>query len=264
VRHDDERLQQLWLDASRCRRCTTDPRLGQVLTSDTYVAFPTVGVLPRTARSVAYIVVAAEPNSAWVRNRKHAEERIRLGLRNLADGPENVSLQYAIEEFLLRPGEGYYLTDMAKCTVPINVAGRTRRTRYELCLTFFRRELDLLKPRAILTVGLDAYRFLKTVRLPEWPPVMSLLHFAGTAARARTALLDPNWRKQAPELATLEAFALSRRLALHAEKPTGIRPHHLKLVAAYHAQLDTIRQILAGEKTSRHQSGVHVAGLASR
>jgi len=102
-----------------CRACLRDETLGHTLNPDTYVAFPTVGVLPNGASRVAYIVVGSEPAGDWVKTRRHASERIRRGLRNLADGPENICLQFALERWLLAPGEGYYLTDLAKCTVPV-------------------------------------------------------------------------------------------------------------------------------------------------
>ena len=49
----------------------------------------------------------AKPSARWVQNRSHAEERIQLGLRNVGDGRECGSVYYAVERWLLRPGEGY-------------------------------------------------------------------------------------------------------------------------------------------------------------
>lgn len=253
-------LDAVWSDAQACRKCLHDAALANSLDPDTYLAFPTVGVLPPGARNIAYVVVGSEPSADWVKTRAHALERIGRGLRNLADGPENICLQYALERWLITGDEGYYLTDLAKCTVPVRVAAATRERRYSLCEPFLAREVELTAPRAIVTIGLDAYRYLRDHRRSTWPPIISLLHFAKTAVAYRRQLLSTDWQSSAPSLGELEAFARKRQLPLHAGRATGLRAAHLDLVGAYRTQLDVVRRLLRDEPVSRHEAMVHVAG----
>ena len=206
-----------------------------------------------------YVLVGAEPATLF-KSRRHARERIALGLRNFADGPKNVCLQYAVEHWLLERGEGYYFTDTSKCTVSVKVAGPTRKLRYAMCASFLTRELEILQPRAIVAVGLDAYRYLRDHRTITWPPIVSVLHYSPQAVKYQRALLSGGWEKSVPSFDGLERFARSRRLPLHKDKPTNIRALHLQLVAAYRIQFEVIRRVLAGAPVTRHEAMVHVAG----
>ena len=256
-------VDKIWDAAAGCRRCLNDA-IAKHLDPQTYLAFPTVGVLPADAQRVAYVVVGSEPSAAWVKSRAHALERIGLGLRNLADGPEHLCLQYALERWLLARGEGYYLTDLAKCTVPVRVAARTRKRRYALCERFFADEVDAFSPRAILTIGLDSYRYLRDRRRSNWPPIISLLHFAQSAIAHRAKLKPVGWDTDAPTLADLEAFGRTRQLRIHAGRPLRLRQSHIDLVGAYRAQLSVIARLLRGESIARHEAMVHVTGMLGR
>ena len=59
-------------------------------------------------------------------------------------------LQYAVERWLLRRGEGYVITDLAKCAMSLAAAKEIGTKCYELCEPFLERELALLQPRAVI------------------------------------------------------------------------------------------------------------------
>ena len=53
---------------------------------------------------------------------------------NFATQLNDYILAYAIR-LLLREGEGFYITDLGKCSMPVSeAAGRTREYRLVLCL----------------------------------------------------------------------------------------------------------------------------------
>lgn len=259
-------VQAIWADVTSpwCRRCLLDSGLSVRLehVAKTYFPYPTVGVLPPNAVSVTHFLVGSEPSTAFD-SEEDARKRIADGARNFAGGVDESCLQYAMENWLLEPGQGYYFTDFAKCTMPTDLARKTPE-RYDLCSVYFVRELQALRPLVIVAVGGDAYRALKHHRLRQWPTIFSILHYSPQANawhQRVAALATPEHIARVPSLADLAEFMDARRRAFGKTTPSRHRPNrqHLTLLKAYSVQFSIIREMLQAEHPrSDARSMVHV------
>lgn len=241
----DDSLARVWDDAWACRRCVQAPSLSsEGLDENTYLAFRTIGMLPPGSTGADYVLVGSEPTPIF-KSRAEAAARMAQGLRNHGDGRRAGCIQYSVERWLLRPGQGYYITDMAKCTVPVETARKTREPRYSLCASYLMREIDIVQPRAIVTIGLDAFRYLRDHRKPGWPAIFSVLHYSKVAQSHTERLLGADWRAEVPTESEFDAFVESRRIQSVRSKPH--RPAtvaHIKLLNTYRLQFGAIRSII--------------------
>jgi hypothetical protein len=259
-------LQAIWTEitAPRCQRCLVDPILGPQLAgvARAYLPYPTIGVLPPGATSVTHVLVGSEPAVAFD-SIEEAALRIARGERNFAGGTDESCLQYAMEHWLLAPGDGYYFTDFAKCTMPTDLAKETP-ARYRVCSEYFIRELAALRPRMIIAAGLAAYRALKEHKRPEWPIIFSVVHYsprAGNWHREVAKLAGPEHLSRVPDLADFSGFIEGRRRAFGHTRPSRHKPNrqHTTLLTAYSVQFATIRAMLeAGSFNTNKPSMVHV------
>ena len=70
----------------------------------------------------------------WLRTEAEGRRKVSEGYVNFATQLNDYILAYAIR-LLLREGEGFYITDLGKCSMPVSeAAGRTREYRLVLCL----------------------------------------------------------------------------------------------------------------------------------
>lgn len=263
-------LQAIWtaITVPRCQRCLLDPMVGPQLAgvARTYVPYPTIGVLPPGAPTVTHVLVGAEPSVAF-ESAEDAARGVARGERNFAGGTDESCLQYAMENWLLAPGDGYYFTDFAKCTIPTDLAKKTP-ARYRLCSDYFIRELAAIRPRLIIAAGGDAYSALKEHRQPEWPTIFSVLHYSPQANRWHqkvAKLARPQHLARVPNLADFGAFIEGRRRVLGHTSPSRHTPKspHTTLLTAYSVQFAVISAMLeTGRFNTDNPSMVHVrAGL---
>ena len=257
-------VERLWAEIiAPCRRCLEHPTLGSRLSAETYIPFTTVGLLPIGARGATYFLVGAEPSPAF-ETRDEAAERIRDGARNFASGRNESCLQFAMEHWLLAPGEGYYFTDLAKCTMPTDLAKKTP-LRYDLCSDYFARELTGLRPRLIISSGLVAYRNLKRQKKSDWPTIFSVLHYSPAARgwhKQVAALATAEHRARVPSEAEFVAFIERRRQSYGYTRPSSktIGLEHFRLLTAYSVQFAAICAMLANGRLATDDSlMVHVA-----
>lgn len=239
-------VEELWQRVRACTRCLEDRALA--LDRERYVPFPTVGLLPPGASQVRFVFVGWEPFDRWVKkagSRSAANALIDAGRRNFDGGRDESCLQYAIEHWLLRDGEGYYFTDIAKCTISVALAGKTRRQRFDHCAMYLEEEIELLKPAAIIGVGREAYRYLRDHRRARWPAIFRILHYGAQAAGFRKQIAGDGWESQAPFADELDDFIEERRIARGRSDPTRTTGRaHRQLVAAYRRQFAAIRRML--------------------
>jgi len=65
-----------------------------------------------------------------------------------------MALTFAAREWLVKPGEAYAITDLAKCSVDVGLARGTRRLRYGSCQPrWLDKEIDLYPLRALIAIG---------------------------------------------------------------------------------------------------------------
>jgi len=242
-------LQALWERIYRCDRCRRDPALGDSeIEWDRYVPLKTIGILPPGRRDVTYLLVAAEPSGDWVKTRRVelARQRRKPGSRNFNGSTEDLVLQFAVEHWLLKTSaEAYYITDLAKCTIPVAKAGPTRRDRYANCASFLEVEVELLRPRAMIAVGRPAFAALLRQRRRGWPPIFEISHYGKAGQGHWARYLSRGWEVKVPTLRVLASWMRERyELSLHGDPLRPPNAMHLRLLGTYRRQLKDIRALL--------------------
>lgn len=243
-------LERLWERIYQCRQCLRDPGLKESgIEWPRYVPLKTIGILPPGCRSVAYVLVAAEPSGDWVKSRRRTLERQRLtpGLRNFNNSTEDLTLQFAVERWLLgkRRDEGYYITDLAKCTLPVDKAAGTARRRYANCSPFLQAEIEFLRPRAIIAVGRPAFAGVLRQRRKGWPPVFEISHYGKAGQGHWSRYLKRGWEAKVPRLKPLQRWMHQRRSLSLNDKPLALPgAMHLRLLGTYRRQLKDIRALM--------------------
>ena len=240
VREPNQAYQRLWQEIQGCRRCLTAPSIGPLLRKEP-VFIPVPVPRPRPPKApVTYLLVAAEPSASWATSQADAESKIAAGSRNFTQSRHAgvFVLQYAVEHWLLRQGEGYAITDLAKCAMSTAAATVVRTKCYELCAPFLERELALLQPRAVIGIGKKVGGWLKERALS--PVVFQIAHYS-RVAQAHWPKIDPS--AALPRLDDFQAFIDQRRMEIPMRSPrpvaTGI---DLRLLGVYRQQLSEIRR----------------------
>ena len=134
---------------------------------------------------VDYVVVGMEPSlGRWADNLDHARNKIDDGFRNFC-GVE--ILHFPIKEYLLRDGETYYLTDLAKGAMMTKSLYAGSTEKYEAWYPLLERELDLVaKPGAkVIAIGSKVDWFLSKKNLCGRVYAGSIPHYSTQAAGHR-------------------------------------------------------------------------------
>lgn len=76
-----------------------------------------------------------EPSGNWLTTEAEGRRRVNEGYVKFATSTNDYILVFAIRKYLLREGEGFYITDLGKCSMP--VCQRMREWSFELCLPSF-------------------------------------------------------------------------------------------------------------------------------
>ena len=112
---------------------------------------------PEPAGPVEHVFICMEPSLGWwARSTADAKAKIKAGFRNFVFLDRGtLSLHFAIREYLCRPGDGYYITDLSKGAMPVKRAAVDRSQRYDRWYELLLLELDLVaKPGAnVFAVG---------------------------------------------------------------------------------------------------------------
>ena len=145
---------------------------------------------------VDYIFVGMEPSFDWADSVEDGERQVKEGKKNFeaSTPPDDAKspldlLKLSIGRFLCQPEETYYLTDVSKGALPVEMAGIIRRQRYEKWYPLLLEEIGIVgKPSApIIAIGKNVDNFLRQKGLEEETrrPLYSVLHYSNQAARAR-------------------------------------------------------------------------------
>lgn len=229
----------------RCRECLDDCRIAKQLDVDAFFHVPLPGVLPpRRAGRTAYVFVGSEPSNAFARSAGEASRRSGEGWRNFCYSPGDFCLQFAIEMFLLRSGECYYLTNLGKCALPTGAAKTTSVRRYRNCERHLQAEIDHFPAlSAVVAIGLDARQHLVGQAAKSWPTIEHVTHHAANKGNFPPA--EAGFQFTADHLAR---FAQRRRKLL--DIADGEAPRfdwrHVALIARYRDEmLDIRRRVVA-------------------
>lgn len=189
------RLDRLWDRISDCRLCLDDATplegplgcgrrrtVGQVLRRErVFVPLPSFPVQPPNSRT-AWLIVGQEPSTSATSQREALRAIRAEGHRNFGgrDDRWTSALRFALRRWLCRKGEGFLLTDIAKCAMAARTAvvEQTRDERFSNCAPWLEQEIEVLRPRGLIALGNAAFRALRTVRRPGWPPVFRINHHA--------------------------------------------------------------------------------------
>ena len=140
------------------------------------------------AGPVDYVLVGMEPSLAgWAKDLDDAQKKINEGFRNF-DGVW--ILRDPVENFLLRDGETYYLTDLAQGAMRVGDPGAGKPEKYEKWFPLFEKEIGLVaKPDAlIISIGNRVGQFLNEKAL--YGHIGSITHYSRRAAA--------HWGKEIP------------------------------------------------------------------
>lgn len=244
----------MWERVFPCVDCRSDPALAKIPWNQ-YVPLKTIGILPPGRRSATYLVLGSEPSGApKIRDRDASVARQRLpnGNRNFNGTRGDLALQFALERWLVdtSAGESYYITDLGKCRVPTGgLAKRTGEHRYTHCVRWLEEELAILRPRAIIAVGRDAFGGTLQQHRAHWPAVFEISHYGAAGVRYWKDYLSDGWEEGLPETEELDRFALGRwPLSLHkreaADEIGAYPPSYRWLLAAYRFELTTVRRLI--------------------
>ena len=144
----------------------------------------------RPAGQVDYVLVGMEPSQGkWAKNLDNAREKIDGGFRNFC-GVE--ILHFPIREYLLRDGETYYLTDLAKGAILTKSPDAGNAKKYDAWYPLLEKELDLVaKPDAkVIAIGSKVDGFLKKKKLCGRVYAGSIPHYSTQVARQRGNMIE--------------------------------------------------------------------------
>lgn len=151
-----ERYDALYRQVANCDHCCEDAKIRELHSKGEfkYRWEPwRVGAPP-----YKLILIAMEPNSGYEPNESYPQP-----------GAFNEPLRFAVNCFLLpaRQCEGYLITNLAKCSMPVHEARQTESYRYETCAPFLRSEIEYARPDSwLISIGktpkdfVDAHRNL--------------------------------------------------------------------------------------------------------
>ena len=144
---------------------------------------------------VDYIFVGMEPSFGWADSVEDGERKVEEGFTNFGAStpPDDAKhpldlLKLSMKRFLCQPGETYFLTDVSKGAMPVEMAGIDRKQRYEEWYPLLLEEIGIVgKPGApIIAIGKDVYNFLRQSGLEEGTGrrLYDVVHYSPQAVRA--------------------------------------------------------------------------------
>ncbi len=144
----------------------------------------------KPASRVDYVLVGMEPSlGRWAGDLDNAREKIADGFRNYC-GVE--ILHYPIKKYLLRGGETYYLTDLAKGAMLTKSPSAGSTEKYEVWYPLLEKELELVaKPAAkVIAIGSRVDGFLKKKNLCGRVYAGSIPHYSTQIAGQRGKMIE--------------------------------------------------------------------------
>lgn len=126
---------------------------------------------PDPSGPVEHVFICMEPSLAgWARDAADARAKIRAGFRNFVFLDHGtLSLHFSIREYLCRPMERYYITDISKGAMLVERAGVDRNERWARWYPLLLDELNLVarSEAHIFAVGERVNKFLSDCSFPS-------------------------------------------------------------------------------------------------
>jgi len=198
-----ETYETLWSEINDCEAWKNDERIELRIREGWKQSafFPFRGVGPEPSDlPVAYLLVAQEPSTGWVKGLGLEEARaaVRDGaIRNFDVTGGDFAIRWAAHNWLVNRGkEAFLLTDLAKCSVAGEDVDYTMPRRYRNCRPFLNREVEMFLPklRVIIPVGNAAYRWCIAAAEPNWPRVTKAVpHYAWRFPKGGDAVTEADW-----------------------------------------------------------------------
>ena len=171
-----------------CDRCLHDPEIGGQL-RDLPFFLPLLSNIEEPPYT--YLFVAMEPSGNWLKTEAEGRSKVSEGYVNFATQLNDYILVFAIQKYLLREGEGFYITDLGKCSMPPgDVCERTRGRRYELCLPWLIQEYGAARSKCIISIGKKAAEYLRGREYFRDKRVETIMHYSNAAIPARAKFVD--------------------------------------------------------------------------
>ena len=141
---------------------------------------------------VCYVFVCMEPSLVgWAGpNGDKAKSRLAEGFCNFLWSMEDFILHHSIQNYLLKPGQWYHVTDVSKGAMTVNKAQAERGLRYRRWYGLLLEELELLaRPDTrYFAVGGAVAGCLTELHFPF--PFDLILHYSGQAATSRKKSIE--------------------------------------------------------------------------
>ena len=150
----------------------------------------------RPTGKVDYVLVGMEPSlGGWADGQIYAQIQINCGFRNFC-GVE--ILHFPIKKYLLRDGETYYLTDLAKGALLTTSPDAGNAKKYEAWYPLLEKELELVAKldAKVIAIGSKVDGFLKKKvernKLSGRVYAGSIPHYSTNAAGQRGKMIQGN------------------------------------------------------------------------
>jgi len=183
----------------------------------------TPNILPTAP--VCYVFVCMEPLLTGS-NCDKAKRRLAEGGRNFLWSMDDFILHHSIQNYLLKSGQWYHVTDVSKGAMTVNKAQAERRLRYRRWYDLLLEELKLLaRPDArYFAVGHVVERCLTELHFPF--PFDRILHYSGQAAASRKKSVEGHESEFAEFRETISAEDIlntAQRLLVSSGMSTALR-----------------------------------------
>ena len=142
---------------------------------------------PEPPGPVEHVFICMEPSlGGWARSPAEARAKVEAGFRNFVFSIEDFILHFSIRQYLLRPGQRYYITDLSKGAMLVMRAGVARTQRYDRWYRLLSEEVDLVAASGarVFAVGGKVAEYLSG---RSFRPFTKVIHYSGLARAARSA-----------------------------------------------------------------------------
>lgn len=141
---------------------------------------------PEPSGPVEYVFIAMEPSlGGWVRSRDEAKAKaearakVEAGYRNFVTSIGDFILHFSIRQYLCRPDQRYYITDLTKGAMWVKNARVESYKRYDRWNDLLLEELDLVAASGahVFAVGDKPDDYLKVRSFPK--PMTKEIQYSG-------------------------------------------------------------------------------------
>ncbi|MCK6684524.1 MAG: hypothetical protein L6R30_19155 [Thermoanaerobaculia bacterium] len=135
-----------------------------------------------------FVLICMEPSlGRWADSPDVARTRVAEGFRNFLSSAEDFILHFCARNYLCRPGQQYFITDLSKGAMLVAAAQAERVSRYDRWYPLLLDELRLVaRPGStIVAVGSAVAGHLRRMGFSR--PFKPVIHYSGQASRARKA-----------------------------------------------------------------------------